>query len=97
MAPQNLGELINIFLELATMLMPVLVGLALLVFFWGLMKFIAKSGDAKSHADGRNLMIWGLIGLFVMMSFLGIIFFFFDDLGFNVGNHPFGLPTLPLK
>jgi len=91
--PGNFTELIQIFINLATSLMPVLGGIALLVFFWGLVKFIAKSGDEKTHQEGRNLMVWGLIALFVMISFLGIVYFFYDDLGFNTVR-PFGLPTL---
>ncbi len=73
---------------------PVLFGLAILVFFKGLVAFIAKSGDAKSHEDGKSLMIWGIIALFVMVSVFGIIRFFYDDFGFG-SIRDFGLPTLP--
>lgn len=92
--PTNFKELIGVFVDLMTALMPVILGLALLSFFWGLVKFVSKAGDAKSHADGKNLIVWGLIGIFVMLSFTGIIYFFYSDLGFNA-SHPFGLPTLP--
>jgi len=91
--PGNFSELINIFLNLINLTLPVIVGLALLVFFKGLVAFIAKSGDEKSHAEGRNLMVWGLVGLFVMISVIGIIKFFYADIGFS---RPFGLPTLPI-
>ncbi|MBX4199870.1 hypothetical protein KW790_00155 [Candidatus Parcubacteria bacterium] len=77
--------------ELINLLLPVLVGAALLVFFWGLVKFIGKSGDAASHADGRSLMIWGVLGLFIMISFMGLISLFGSDLGLFVT----GLPFLP--
>jgi hypothetical protein len=50
-------------------------GLGLLAFFIGLVKFIFKSGDAKSHEEGRNQMIWGLIALFVMFSIWGLVRF----------------------
>ena len=92
--PQNLQQLIKIFIDIATSLMPILGGIALLIFFWGLIKFIAESGDEKTHREGKNLMVWGLVSLFVMISFLGIVYFFYDDLGFNAVK-PFGLPTLP--
>jgi hypothetical protein len=91
-APTNFRELINLFVGLINPLLVLLVGLALLVFFWGLAKFIAKSGDAKSHGEGRALMVWGLIGLFVMLSFIGIIQFFSADFGFTWRGIPF-LPT----
>lgn len=90
-SPETLSELVNIFVGLANPLLIVLAGLSLFVFFWGLVKFIAKAGDTKTHEDGRSLMIWGLIALFVMVSFMGIIRFFYNDLGLT----EFGFPKLP--
>ncbi|MDO8590305.1 MAG: hypothetical protein Q7R69_03500 [bacterium] len=54
----------------------VLAGLSLLVFFWGLVKFIFHvSGDEKAIEEGKRIMKWGLIALFVMVSVWGIIKF----------------------
>jgi hypothetical protein len=61
-------------------LLYIVAGLALLAFFWGLVKFISRAGDDKSHAEGKNLMVWGLIALFVMVSVYGILRFFYHDL-----------------
>ena len=90
--PYNLSDLIKIFFDLVKPLTALVAGFALLAFFKGLITFIAKSGDAKSHEEGRNLMIWGIIALFVMVSIFGILRFFYSDLGFT---RTFGLPTLP--
>ncbi|MEK7147878.1 MAG: hypothetical protein AAB758_01115 [Patescibacteria group bacterium] len=93
---RSLLDFIRIFIELINMILPVIMALTLLVFFRGLVSFIAKSGDSKSHSEGRNLMVWGLIGLFVMVSLFGILNFFFKDLGFTNPNNPGGvLPLLP--
>lgn len=73
-------------------LLLVIAGLALLAFFWGLMKFISKAGDEKSHAEGKSLMVWGLIALFVMVSVWGIVYFLQHDLRLNVAN-PGSAPT----
>lgn len=82
--PTNFGELIDIFLNLINTALPVVAGLALLVFIWGLAKFIFRvGGDEKAIAEGKSLMIWGLIALFIMVSFIGIISFFQKDLGFR--------------
>lgn len=54
-------------------LIPVLIGIALLVFIWGLVLFIGKSGDDKSHEEGRKRMVWGIVALFVMVSVWGIV------------------------
>ncbi len=90
--PSNFSELITIFLSLIGLLIPVLFSLATLMFVWGIVKFLAKSADTKSHEEGKSLMIWGLISLFVMLSFMGIIRFAYRDVGFS---RPFGIPVLP--
>jgi len=89
----QLGRIGALFAEarmlVTTVLVPLLIDLAVLAFFWGLVKFIFAQGSEKSSADGKKIMIWGLIGLFVMISVWGIIKFFQDILG--VG----GITTLP--
>ncbi len=92
--PTNFKELIGLFLDLINTTIPVVAGLALLVFFWGLVKFIGKAGDSKNHEEGKNLMIWGIIALFIMVSFMGIIRFFHKDLGLKGGV---GVPLLPTR
>jgi hypothetical protein len=89
MPPSNLKGLINIFLDIINPLLLVLAGLSLLTFFRGLAVFIFKSGDAKEHENGKNLMIWGLAALFIMASLWGILSFLY-------GNFFTGQLALPL-
>jgi len=52
----------------------ILIGVALIVFFWGLVKFIIRpGGDEKAVEGGKRLMIWGVVALFVMLSVWGIV------------------------
>lgn len=46
--------------------------IALIVFFWGLIKYLAGSGQ-EGNAEGLKIMFWGAITLFVMVSIWGII------------------------
>lgn len=46
---------------------------ALLVFIWGVADYIRGAADATKRTDGRNHMIWGLIGMFIMASAVGIL------------------------
>jgi hypothetical protein len=39
-------------------------GLALLFFLWGIVKYIFAQGNETAKVDGKNIMLWGLIGLF---------------------------------
>lgn len=86
---QNLGNLENIvqsigrLVELAT---PIVVGIALLAFFWGLAKFIFSAGDPEAQKQGRGIMIWGIIALFVMVSVWGLVRFIGDALDIDEGG-----------
>lgn len=61
-------------------LVTVVMGMALLVFFWGIVKYIFAQGNEQVQADGKKIMFWGIIGLFVMSSVWGIIGFIQRDL-----------------
>lgn len=76
---------------------PIIVGLALLYFFWGLAQFIAKSGSSESHEEGRNKMIWGLIALFVIITVWGIVFFIAEELGIRQTLSPDVTGLSPLR
>jgi hypothetical protein len=92
-APATLTELITgYFLPIVNSLTVLFGMLALLVFFKGLASFIFKADDSKNHQAGKDLMIYGVIALFVMVSIFGILRFLYGDLGFAF-SHPFGLPT----
>ena len=90
-APENFGQLINLFLDLIYALVPVIVGLSFLVFLRGLALFVWSAGDTKKHDEGKNIMIWGIVGLFVMFSLWGILRFAYGDFGFT---RSFGIPVL---
>jgi len=94
--PTDFSSLVDLFLELIQAALPVIAALALLVFLWGLAKFIFRlADDEKALADGKNLMKWGLIALFILLSFWAIIQVIHQDLGFgDTLNVPF-LPENP--
>jgi len=71
----SIGEMVQYLTILAA-------ALALLAFFWGLAKFIFRvGGDEKAVEEGKTIMKWGLIALFVMVSVWGIVGFMQSELG----------------
>ena len=66
-----------------------LVGLTVLVFLYGLMKYMFKGQESDTaRSEGRTFMLWGLIGLFVMTSVWAII----AILGATIGHNRTGVP-----
>jgi Na+/proline symporter len=74
---------------LFSILIPFLMTAAVVVFLWGLVKFISEASDESAKAGGKNLMVWGMITLFVMVAFWGIIAYFQTSLNLT-GNKPVG-------
>lgn len=65
-------------------LVPVLFALAFIVFLWGAFKtFIIGSNDEGVKEEGKNLMLWGLIGFFVMVSIWGLVNILTGTVSFN--------------
>ncbi len=73
---QNLTTLDNIvaFIQRTVRaLIPILFGLAIVYFFWGLIKYIRAAGDPKAAAEGKSIMIYGVIAIAVMASIWGLV------------------------
>ena len=86
---QNLGNIENLMSSvgrLVDLALPIVVSLALLAFFWGLAKFIFAAGDEESKADGKKIMIWGVVALFVMVSVWGLVGFIGGAFGIQQGG-----------
>ncbi len=65
---------------------PIVVAIALLVFFWGLVKFIFAQGNEEAKIEAKKIMLWGLIALFVMISVWGLVRFIQSALGLQAGG-----------
>jgi TM2 domain-containing membrane protein YozV len=83
---QSIDTLLDTASGAVNKIIPILIGLALVVFFFGLVKFIAQAGNTEAIADGRRLMLWGIVSLFIMVAIWGIIAFFADSLNIGVGG-----------
>ncbi|HEX8947282.1 MAG TPA: hypothetical protein VF829_03665 [Candidatus Paceibacterota bacterium] len=75
------GFVINI---INGVLVPVLFAIAFIVFIWGAFKaFILGANDNDAKEKGKNLMLWGLIGFFVMVSVWGLVNILTGSVGLN--------------
>lgn len=52
---------------------PFLIGLGLILFLAGVVKFVGAGDNEEKRQGGRNMMIFGIIGLFVMVSIWGFV------------------------
>lgn len=52
--------------------LPFLFVLATVLFIWGVIMYIAQSDDETARKKARGLMMWGIIGLAVILTVWGI-------------------------
>ena len=65
--------------------------IAIVVFFWGLISYLANIGGEDAAKKGIQLMLWGVIALFVMVSVWGIIRLLQNT--FGVGGNQTAIPV----
>ncbi len=98
---QGVGNLTNIetFIRsigrITQIALPIVVGLALLAFFWGLARFVFQSGKEDAQKEAKNMMLWSIVALFVMVSVWGLVNFIGTTLGVGAGTGNNGAPTIP--
>ncbi|MFA6338728.1 MAG: hypothetical protein WCW87_01575 [Candidatus Paceibacterota bacterium] len=77
---RGLTDLIQSMLE---MVVPIIIGTAVLFFLYGIFKSMTATGeDAKS--EGRTLMLYGIVALFVMVSVWGLVRLLTDTFGWGL-------------
>lgn len=70
-------------------LIPLAFALCLFYFFWGVAKYIKNSAGSEDVAkEGKKVMMWGMVGLFVAFSIWGIIKFIQSELKLPPTNNP---------
>ena len=48
-------------------------GLAMVYFVFGVVKYIWNPDNEQAREEGRRSMIWGIVGMFIMVSVFGIM------------------------
>lgn len=67
-------NLLNKILEnIVNPVISLLIGLAVIYFLWGVFEFIRNADSSEERKKGGLNMLWGAIGLFIMVTAYGII------------------------
>lgn len=93
------GQIDDFFLRvqgfIGDILIPLIFAAALLMFIYGMFKFFILGGHNKeSQEEGKQLILWAVIGLVLMVSIWGIVNIIAGGL-FGASADAPELPTLP--
>jgi len=76
----NLLGLLGLIEQIVSRAIPILVGLALIYFIWGLIRYVI-GGSEEERENGKKMMWWGIVALFVIVSIWGIVAYIANILG----------------
>ena len=90
----NLSDIGSVIINIINnVLVPVLFAIAFIVFLWGAFKvFILGANNEEVKEQGKNLMLWGLIGFFVMVSIWGLVNILTGTIRFGNNDGPSDVP-----
>jgi hypothetical protein len=63
----------NILREIVNPIVTLMVAVAVVVFLWGVFEFVRNAESSEERKKGGLHMLWGAIGLFIMVTAYGIV------------------------
>ncbi len=79
--------------EILGAILPILVGLGIVYFVWGVITYMIAS-DEEAKTAGRDKIIFGVIGLAVIISVWGLVAILRNTFGLS-NNQNITFPTVP--
>jgi hypothetical protein len=76
---------------------PILGSLAFVVFLWGIVKYIYSAGDENKKTEAKNYIIYGLIGMFILVALWGILGIVLNTFFGGTTFTPIKLPAAPTQ
>lgn len=65
-----------------TAVVPVIFAFAFAAFIWGVMRYFFINGDDEAkRAEGRQFVLWGILGMVVLFSVWGLVNMLLSTLG----------------
>ena len=58
---------------ISTTIIPLLFSLAVLIYIWGIIQYVIAEDDEGKRKKAKDTIVYGIIGLFVMISIWGLV------------------------
>ncbi len=87
---KDLKWLIALFTDLLNRLVPLIFAMAVVVILWGIAQSI--SGSEEKRKAGKDIILWGVVGLFAMLSIWGLVNILVGT--FDLNDNPIRIPRV---
>ncbi|MCE9541378.1 hypothetical protein K8R03_02340 [Candidatus Kaiserbacteria bacterium] len=82
-ATQLLNNFVKVIIDPAIL---IVFSLGFLAFMYGLVEFMWNLNSGEASNEGKKHMLWGIVGMLIMVSVFGIITIIDDTFGFGALN-----------
>ncbi|MES2087473.1 MAG: hypothetical protein V4467_00615 [Patescibacteria group bacterium] len=97
--------LLNRFIGIINLFIPFLIGLAVFLIIYGIFGYVSQAADEEKRKEARDFIVWGIVGIFCMLSVWGLINILYNTFNLDRSNgivtavYPNNtpLPTTPPK
>jgi heme/copper-type cytochrome/quinol oxidase subunit 2 len=93
LAAQDIESLIDKILGIINLVIPLLIAVAVVIFLYGVVKYITAGASEESRKEARSVMLYGIIGLFVMVAVWGLVNVLVET--FNLDTNIPMVPEIP--
>ena len=81
-------SLVNKIIDNINYLVVLVIGLAVFVFIWGIFKYFVAGADEKKVEEAKNVLLFGLLGIFIMFSIWGLVNIVINTFDFKNKTQP---------
>ena len=74
---------------------PFIVGLAVFIVIWGIFNYITHAADEEKRAQAKQYIIWGVVGVFCMLSVWGFVNILYNSFTLDLQIDPDQIPKVP--
>ncbi|MES2087474.1 MAG: hypothetical protein V4467_00620 [Patescibacteria group bacterium] len=82
----SIAGLLNRAIGVINLLIPFLVGLGVFVIIYGIFTYISQAADEEARKQARDFIMWGVIGVVLMLSVWGLVNILYNTLGIDNTN-----------
>ena len=91
----TIAELLGKLTNILNQIVPILIGLAVFVILWGIFTYITKAGEEEKRAEAKKFILYGIIGVFIMLSLWGLVGILVNTFSISQQLTPEDIPKVP--
>ncbi len=76
-------------------IVPFIIGLTVFIIIWGIFNYVTHAAEEEKRAEARSLIIYGILGVFSMLSIWGFVNILLNTFTLERQIRPGDLPTVP--